>query len=292
MWDEHPATPAAVPSAPSIPDDVPALDGEDEQNESGGGEDAQTAIPVPVSRATWAKMVKVGVPKYKVNRGLTVVQARDVLKAAQDERLYALYVLALCLGLRRGELLGLRWDDLTLVECRACDGEGGEIDGDECEVCAGNGVESGTLEVVQTLQRVGGALRFVRPKTDDSERSIPLPPVCITALCGHKVKQAGPNGPTRGTTGRTAGSSFRLGGGRPWSRTTFAVAGAVSGRLQDWMHDMRHTCVSLLLHLGIAPNAVREIVGHSDIEVTMTIYAHTSLDDKRAALRKLGDALG
>lgn len=53
-------------------------------------------------------------------------------------------------------------------------------------------------------------------------------------------------------------------------------------------HDMRHTCVSLLLHLGIAPNVVRDIVGHSDIEVTMTIYAHTSLDDKRAALRKLG----
>ncbi len=57
-------------------------------------------------------------------------------------------------------------------------------------------------------------------------------------------------------------------------------------------HDMRHTCVSLLLHPGIAPDVVRDIVGHSDIEVTMTIYAHTSLDDKRAALRKLGDALG
>jgi integrase len=37
---------------------------------------------------------------------------------------------------------------------------------------------------------------------------------------------------------------------------------------------------------------VREIVGHSDIEVTMTIYAHVSLDDKRAALRELGEALG
>jgi integrase len=57
-------------------------------------------------------------------------------------------------------------------------------------------------------------------------------------------------------------------------------------------HDMRRTCVSLLLALGVLPNVVREIVGHSDIEVTMTIYAHTSLDDKRVALRKLGDALG
>ena len=79
------------------------------------------------------------VPKYTVNRGLSIVQARRVLKAAKGERLYALYVLALCLGLRRGELLGLRWEDIDL--------------------------DSGTLEVVQTLQRVGGALRFVRPKT-------------------------------------------------------------------------------------------------------------------------------
>jgi integrase len=42
----------------------------------------------------------------------------------------------------------------------------------------------------------------------------------------------------------------------------------------------------------VPPHIVREIVGHSDIEVTMTIYAHASLDEKRAALRKLGEALG
>ncbi|TDE34194.1 hypothetical protein E1289_10330 [Actinomadura sp. 6K520] len=67
---------------------------------------------------------------------------------------------------------------------------------------------------------------------------------------------------------------------------------AAAGLDEVRFHDMRHTCVSLLLHLGIAPNVVRDIVGHSDIEVTMTIYAHTSLDDKRTALRRLGDALG
>ncbi|WP_231335800.1 hypothetical protein [Actinomadura graeca] len=49
--------------------------------------------------------------------------------------------------------------------------------------------------------------------------------------------------------------------------------------------------VSLLLHFGIAPNVVRDIVGHSDIEVTMT-YAHAALDEKRAALGQLGDVLG
>ncbi|WP_432926938.1 tyrosine-type recombinase/integrase [Microbispora sp. CA-135349] len=41
------------------------------------------------------------------------------------------------------------------------------------------------------------------------------------------------------------------------------------------LHDLRHTCVSLLLDLGVPPHIVREIVGHSDIEVTMQVYAHT-----------------
>src|SRR5215510_10081396 len=57
-------------------------------------------------------------------------------------------------------------------------------------------------------------------------------------------------------------------------------------------HDLRHTCVTLLLDLGTPPHVVREIVGHSAIEVTMTIYAHVSLEEKRKALRKLGEALG
>jgi integrase len=53
-------------------------------------------------------------------------------------------------------------------------------------------------------------------------------------------------------------------------------------------HDLRHTCVTLLLDLGVAPQVVREIVGHSGIAVTMTIYAHASLDEKRKAIGKLG----
>jgi integrase len=57
-------------------------------------------------------------------------------------------------------------------------------------------------------------------------------------------------------------------------------------------HDLRHTCVTLLLDLDAPPHVVQEIVGHSAIEVTMTIYAHVSLDEKRKALGKLGEAFG
>jgi integrase len=228
----------------------------------------ESAVREEVIPRNVAKLVRVTAPKYTVNRGLSVVQARRVLNAARGERLYALYVLALCLGLRRGELLGLRWQDTDL--------------------------DAGTLEVVQTLQRVGGALRFVRPKTEHSARTVPLPPLCIDALREHRRQQfaeracAWPdwqeNGlvfPTRIGTPMEP-DNLR----RSWGRIRTA-AGLTGTRL----HDMRHTCVSLLLHLGVAPDMVREIVGHSDIGVTMTIYAHTSLDEKRTALGKLGDAL-
>jgi integrase len=50
--------------------------------------------------------------------------------------------------------------------------------------------------------------------------------------------------------------------------------------------------VTLLLDLGVPPHTVREIAGHSAIEVTMTIYAHSSMAEKRAALEKLDDQLG
>lgn len=228
----------------------------------------QCAVREEVLPRNVAKLVPVTVPKYKVNRGLSVTDARRVLKVATEERLYALYVLALCLGLRRGELLGLRWSDIDL--------------------------DAETLEVVVSLQRVGGALRLVPPKTEDSARTIPLPPICVKALRDHAECQAVER-VNAGMDWENLGLVFpsRLGTPmepdnlrRSWGRICQS-AGITGVRF----HDIRHTCVSLLLDLKVPPHIVREIVGHSDIEVTMTIYAHASLDEKRAALRKLGDAL-
>ncbi|WP_235834811.1 tyrosine-type recombinase/integrase [Actinomadura logoneensis] len=143
------------------------------------------------------------------------------------------------------------------------------------------------------LQRVGGALRFVTPKSEDSERTKPLP-----LFCGSVWRSLGPASWTSAEAWpdrQNTGSSSPRVSGRQWSRTTFGGVGAGFARRRGLdgvrFHDMRHTCVSLLLHLGVAPDVVREIAGHSDIDVTMAIYAHTSLEEKRAALGKLGDAL-
>lgn len=57
------------------------------------------------------------------------------------------------------------------------------------------------------------------------------------------------------------------------------------------LHDLRHTCVTLLLQLGVPPRVVMEIVGHSTLDMTMRVYGHVSLDAQRNALGQLGDLL-
>lgn len=57
-------------------------------------------------------------------------------------------------------------------------------------------------------------------------------------------------------------------------------------------HDLRHTAVSMLLALGVPPHIVREIAGHSDIKVTMTVYAHGNLDEHASALSQLAAVVG
>ncbi|WP_368860225.1 site-specific integrase [Streptomyces sp. M2CJ-2] len=91
--------------------------------------------------------------------------AKKLLAEVHDDRLSAVYVLALYLGLRRGELLGLHWSDVDL-----------------------NG---GSLEIRTALQRVDGALTLTAPKTRRSERPVPLPAVCVDALRRHREHQAG-----------------------------------------------------------------------------------------------------
>ena len=191
------------------------------------------------------------------------------MAAAAAHRLSALYVLALYLGLRRGELLGLRWQDVDLDEAK--------------------------LEVVHNLQRVSGALRLVPPKTEDSARTVPLPRVCVEALRAHRQRQAADRAQAW-PDWEDHGLVFPSRRGTPMEpdnlRRSWGLIRQAAGLGPTRVHDLRHTCVTLLLDLGAPPHVVREIVGHSDIEVTMTIYAHVSLEEKRKALAKLGEVLG
>jgi integrase len=101
--------------------------------------------------------------RAKVGKGLRVTDVKRILAEAQKTRLYALYVVAATLGLRRGELLGLRWEDLDL--------------------------DKGTLTVAQTVQRVSGRLLVDEAKSEASEATEPLPRITRRVLLEHRDRQ-------------------------------------------------------------------------------------------------------
>ncbi len=214
-----------------------------------------------------AQLVQVPTPTYDTGKGLSVADARLLLRASEGDRLHALYVLALVLGMRRGELLGLRWDAIDL--------------------------DRETLTIERALQRVEGELRLVKPKTEASIRTVPLPPVVVKALAQHCERQAQERA-TAGMEWKEHGLVFTSRIGTPLEpdnlRRSWNPLRKRLG-LEIRFHDLRHSAVSLLLDLAVPPHVVRQIVGHSDIGVTMKVYAHTSLDEQRKALRKLGDTL-
>ncbi|MER5177141.1 site-specific integrase [Streptomyces sp. NPDC002896] len=138
----------------------------------------QHAVREELVQRNVAKLVQVQTPRYRVGRGLSAAEAKKLLVDVRGDRLYAAYVLALNLGLRRGELLGLHWSDVDL--------------------------DGGALEIRTALQRVNGELTLTAPKTRRSERPVPLPSVCVDALREHRERQrAAP----LATIGRTPGSS-------------------------------------------------------------------------------------
>jgi integrase len=106
-----------------------------------------------------ATLVRVPSPRYKIGKGLSVEQVRAILRAANGHRLYPIYVVAVTMGLRRGELLGMRWSDLDL--------------------------DKGTLTIAQTIQRASGKLVLSDAKTESSESPLPLPEWTWLVLLEH-----------------------------------------------------------------------------------------------------------
>ncbi|MDP9367447.1 MAG: site-specific integrase [Chloroflexota bacterium] len=193
-------------------------------------------------------------------RPLTPVQGRMLLEAARGDRLEALYRVALSLGLRIGEALGLRWDDVDL--------------------------ERGVLRISSALQRVGGKLQLVEPKSTQSRRTLALPVALIAALKIHRVRQLQER-LASGDRWQDSGHIFTTTIGTPLeprNATRAFKAMLVAAGLPDIrFHDLRHSCASLLVAQGIHPRVVMETLGHSQISLTMNTYAHVFADAQREA---------
>jgi len=182
---------------------------------------------------------------------LTPEQTRAFLEAAKGERLEALYTVAVALGLRRSEALGLRWEDIDF--------------------------EAETLRVRFSLQRIDGKLQLVEPKSSKSKRAIAMPSVIVRALKEHRKRQleekmlAGPDWQeTSFVFTSTIGTPLEPDNIGRWFKPLLNKAGLPDIRF----HDLRHTAASLLLVQGVQPRVVMETLGHSQISLTMNTYSH------------------
>lgn len=183
---------------------------------------------------------------------LTPEAAKALLEAARGDRLSALYTVALALGLRQGELLGLRWADVDL--------------------------DNGFLHVRRALQRIDGKLQLVEPKTAKSRRTIAMPAFVVAALREHRLRQ----GLERMFVGEgwqdAFGLVFTTAIGTPLDegnvRRQFKRLLAKAGLPDMRFHDLRHSCASLLLAQGLSLRAIMEVLGHSQIALTANTYTH------------------
>lgn len=198
-------------------------------------------------------------------------EARLFLESARTDgdTMYPLYVLVLALGLRKGEALGLTWDDIDIAE--------------------------GELTVSHQLQRVSRQLLHRDTKTEGSEATLPLPDICVTALRLRQVTQV--------EAEKVAGPAWQ--GGKLVFTTRYGTPIEPRNLNRSWdarcakagvrkitIHDARRTCGTLLADLDVHPRVAMAILRHAQVSVTMEIYTMVSSKQTRAALKRLGDSLG
>ena len=194
-------------------------------------------------------------------RVLSPEQTQQLLVAAKGESIAGLLVVAVSTGLRLGEALGLQWKDIDL--------------------------ERREVRITKSLQRISGRGQVLsETKTRRGRRSLVLPVTTVEALRAHRVEQR--------EWRRAAGSSwselgfvFTTGTGRPLDQRNVlrmfkrVLRKAKLPRMR--FHDLRHSCASLLLAQHTDPRVIMETLGHSNISVTMNMYAHVMPALKREA---------
>lgn len=207
----------------------------------------------------------------------TPEQANSFLDFIKGHRLEALFVMALSLGLRRGELLGLHWSDVDL--------------------------DAVALRVNYALQRFDGKLHLVEPKTEKSRRKLPLPSLLLNALRAHRVRQLEER-LALGSDWQETGFVFTSTIGTPLeprnvNRTFDALIEKANKGLEEdkklpkiRFHDLRHSCATFLLSQGVPMRTVMEILGHSQISLTMNTYAHVLPEMTSAAIGVMDAVLG
>ncbi|MFF6888844.1 tyrosine-type recombinase/integrase [Streptomyces sp. NPDC012421] len=199
-----------------------------------------------------ARNVKTTTHQPRRFRPLTAAEARQFLDAARADRLHALYELALRTGLRKGELLGLHWEDLDLA--------------------------TGTASIRRSLQRTRtGGLTHLPTKTRASERRIALPTECLHSLKKHQERQDKER-ETASSAWQDSSLVFTTPMGRPLDPANptrrFRSFLNRAGLRRIRFHDLPHSTATLLLEQGVDLVVIKELLGHAHIGVTAGVYAN------------------
>src|SRR5260370_33011166 len=207
------------------------------------------------------------VERYEI-QPFTPDEARTFLASMKGDRLEALYSVALTMGLRQGEALGLRWHDVDL--------------------------SLGYLKVSKQLQRIDGKSQLVEPKTPRSRRTVAMPISIVSALKAHQGRQQAEK---EAAADRWVdhGLVFTRPNGKPIDPTRvskeFHRHLDRAGLPQRRFHDLRHSCATLLLVQGVSPRVVMDVLGHSQIGLTMNTYTHVIPELRRQAADRMDDLL-
>jgi integrase len=215
-----------------------------------------------------AASVKAPRPRRSEIKPLDREQVRALFEAASSHRLEALYVVAVSAGLREGELLALRWEDVDL--------------------------EAGTLQVRRVLSEARSGRIFEAPKSGKG-RNIRLTRKAIAALRAHRKRQLEER-MARAGLWQEQGLVFPSSVGTPLSARNlqrhFKTLLERAGLPRSFrFHDLRHTCATLLLRQGVHAKYVQELLGHADISLTLNVYSHVLPDMGDAAAGAMDSAL-
>ncbi len=208
-------------------------------------------------------------PERKEIQTLTDEELIALLRHADGSRVYMPILLGMTTGLRRGEILGLRWQDIDL--------------------------EAGQAKICQSLEQTRSGLRFKPPKSDRSRRQIALPQMTVDALMQHKRAQR-EDRLRLGSAYADSDLVITPSDGQAWPPNSFSSAFQSFIRRSDLprlrFHDLRHCHATQLLRAGIHPKVVSERLGHSKIGVTLDIYSHVMPGMQDEAARSVDRVLG
>lgn len=190
------------------------------------------------------------------------------LEKAKKTCHYTIYLLACASGLRRGELLGLRWKDVDL--------------------------DAGSITVTQNLVKTNKEVIFQEPKTKLSRRTVNIPPAVVKELRAHKARQAGDK-LLHGDKYSKLGLVFCKADGSPMNPQTLSkhfdklIKKTKLNRM--CLHDLRHTFATLSLQEGVSPRTIQETLGHHNTAFTLNVYSHVTDKMRQEATDKIGNLL-